>query len=237
MAEADVKETKLLQAEWEQISSGISGPKTQKCPQSMAMRALLDHYRTWTEQEIFTAVSPRTGLTLYQHLLQDKRAAFENKPDCPKFSCLYYDNLTQIYASKTNPLKAVQPSVREGMVTPGMRNGILKAKQNSREELRFHLRTHGKAPTEHDVCGLFRWISTLNVRSAKDQLETGLALMTWVSKHGLAATYPAWHKVMTQTWETIVIEAMREHHLNFEREVTPHKCIAGGSACIGRPNM
>eukprot|EP00971_Amphidinium_carterae_P311027 6180994-Amphidinium_carterae.1 len=150
MVEENEEGTKLLQLEWEQISSGIAGPKTQKCPQSMAMRALLDHFRTWTEQEIFTAVSSQTGLTLYQHIVKDKRAAFENKPDCPKFSGLYYDNLTQIYASKTNPLKAIKPSVQQGVVTPGMRNGIMKAKQNSREELRFHLRTWTKAPTEHD---------------------------------------------------------------------------------------
>eukprot|EP00971_Amphidinium_carterae_P074923 1480494-Amphidinium_carterae.1 len=111
---AEGKETKLLQSEWEQLRTGIAGPRSQKCPQSMAMRALLDHFRTWTKAEVFGTVSAETGLSLYQHILKDKQMHFDGSPDCPKFSGLYYANLTQIYAAKSNPLKAIKPSVKEG---------------------------------------------------------------------------------------------------------------------------
>eukprot|EP00971_Amphidinium_carterae_P238250 4729772-Amphidinium_carterae.3 len=205
---AEGRETKLLQAEWDKLKRGISGPQSQKCPQAMTMRALLDHFRTWSEQDVFATISSETGLTLYQHILRDKTASLKGDDGAPKFSGVYYDNLTQIYAAKTNPLKAIQPSVKEGTVTPGLRNGILRAKQNCREELLFFLRTHRGVPTEHDVCGLLRWVSTLNVHGAKDQLETGVAVMRFYAKHELQVKYAAWQTVMAHTWESIVSEVL-----------------------------
>eukprot|EP00971_Amphidinium_carterae_P349950 6491312-Amphidinium_carterae.3 len=203
------KETKLLQVEWESLRTGIAGPRSQKCPQSMAMRALLDHFRTWSEEEIFATVAPETGMTLFQHILRDKQLFFDNDPGCPKFSCVYYDNLTAIYAAKTNPLKAIKPSVREGAVSGGLRQAMVKAKQNSREELMFYLRTSTHAPTEHDIVGLYRYIAGVNMHGSKDQLETGLSVMRYARKHEIPKKYPSWEPIMLPTWELILTEVAR----------------------------